>query len=628
MEYSKLANEIIRLVGGSGNIEQVWHCVTRLRFNLVDNAKIDSLALKQLEGVIDVQAQGNQQQIIIGTHVAKVFEAIQEGIHGQPKNKMEKEPEKKEQPSVLNIVMDTISGIFAPVMVAIIGAGLVKGVLSLLLFFQLVPAESTEYLILSMISDAPFYFLPFLIAFPAARKFKTNEYLAVTLAGILMYPSLLDLAKAGEVSSLSFFSLPVQVVNYSSSVIPIILSVWLLSYVHKLVSKIVPGVVRTIFVPLLDLLITAPIMLIVIAPLGNIVGVYIERFFAMLFSVAGPVAGLLMGGILPVIIITGMQYAFFPSTLTGLQTLGYDLILLPMSLVSNMGQAGATLGAALKTKDKEMKATAYSAFLSAVFGITEPAIYGVTLKLKRPFYAALAGGAVGGAIFGTFAVKAFSFGVPGITAIPTYIEQGTTNFIWALSGVGASFITGLVISIITFPKEPQVAGDSPSPIRAADYGKDRQQALERSVQSPVSGKICDLTEVPDKVFSQRIIGQGVAVIPNEGIVHAPVDGIISMITPTNHAIGITSAEGMELIIHIGLETVNEQGENFSLNVKEGQAVKAGDLIMKFDHGVLTGKGYNLITPIIVTNMDEGDDIALLKIGEIKAREPLFYIIKR
>lgn len=444
MNKKDLAKKVISEIGGKENISQSWHCITRLRFNVVDEKKVNMENIKAIEGVMGAQFQNGQFQVIIGNKVGEVFEEITV-ILG--KEFVTNVKEEKNNKGIIDKVFDIISGIFNPILPAITGAGLLKGVMALLTAFNLISTTSSEYTVLNIISDAPFYFLPFLIAFSAAKKFKTSEVLSVTLAGVLMYPTIINYAASGEVASLNFLGLKIPMISYSSTVIPIILGVWLLSYIYKIVDKYVPSLFKIIVTPLVVLLITSVLVLVFIAPLGSYMGVYVEKFFTGLFNVAGPFAGMLLGGTMPLIVMTGMHYAFFPAALSSFGTVGYDVMLLPMNLVSNLAQAGATLAVAVKSKDKNMKSLAASTGISAVFGITEPAIYGVTLKLKKPFYAALIGGTVGGGIFGAFVVKAFTFTLPGITALPSYIEQGTKNFLFALLGVGLSFLVAFIVAL-------------------------------------------------------------------------------------------------------------------------------------------------------------------------------------
>lgn len=577
MDKKELAEKIVQELGGNENILQSWHCITRLRFNVADEEKVNLDGLKALGSVMGAQYQNGQFQVIIGNKVAEVYEQVSQ-VLGSLESSGKNQPVKRKH--VIDAVFDIISGIFAPILPAIVGAGLLKGVLSLIIACKLMVPADSGYVVLNMIADAPFYFLPFLVAFSSARKFKTNEFLAVTIAGVIMYPTIIQYAASGEVASLSLLGLKIPMINYSSTVIPIILGVFLMSYIYKAVDRVVPDVLKVIVTPLVVLFTDAVLVLVVVAPLGSYAGVYVQLFFSYLYKIAGPLAGALLGGLMPLIVITGMHYAFFPSTFLNFSKLGYDTILLPLNLVGNMAQTGAALGVAVKTKDSKMKSLAFSTTVSAFFGITEPAIYGVTLKLKKPFYAALAGGAVGGGIYGTFAVKAFSFSVPGITALPSYVEHGTKNFLFAVLGIGCSFAVAFILTLLS-------------------NFDNKESTME--IGSPLAGKIVPLSEVPDRTFAEGIVGQGVGIIPSEGIVKAPFQGIVSAVTDSRHAIGLTSDQGVELLVHIGIDTVSLGGDGFELLVKEGQTVKKGDILLSFDMEKIKNAGFDLISPVLITN---------------------------
>lgn len=593
MSHRELAEKIIEKIGGTSNINQSWHCITRLRFNVKDKDKVKLDEIKALDGVMGAQFQSGQFQVIIGSAVVKVYQEISDLTDGKLSSS---ETGSGNNAKGLDYIFDIISGIFTPILAAITGSGLLKGIMAILVFFNVLSGDSSTYIVLNAIADATFHFLPFLVAFSAANKFKTNASIAVALAGVLMYPTFMANAAAGEITSLKFIGISIPMNSYASSVIPIILAVFLLSYVEKYAKKIVPDALTIIFVPLISLLVTAPIMLAFIAPLGNMLGVYLEQFFTMLFNFAGPFAGALMGGLMPLIVITGMHYAFFPGTFASLDKFGYDIMLLPMNLVANLSQAGATLAVFFKTKDKKMKQVAFSAVIPAIFGITEPAIYGVTMKLKKPFYASMIGGAVGGAIFGTFAVKSFSFAVPGILAIPTYIEKGSNNFLFAIVGVLSSFAVAFIATfLLKFDigdKETEVTEEVKTIIEKDEVSK---------ILAPMTGVVKNLKDCSDETFSSGIVGKGIGVIPETGQVVAPFKGVVTMTTPTNHAIGVTSETGTEILIHIGLDTVSLNGEGFERLVNEGDSIEVGTPLLNFDLELIKSKGLDLFSPVIVTN---------------------------
>ncbi|MDN7225465.1 beta-glucoside-specific PTS transporter subunit IIABC [Providencia stuartii] len=610
MESKQVAEQIIALIGGQKNISQHWHCITRLRFNLHNNELVNVDELRNIPWVLGVNFQGNQLQVILGSHVTHVFTELHKLV--EPSTSTESLDDQQgsniePKQNFINTFFDFLSGIFTPILPAIIGTGLLKGLLALFDMSGFIQAGSSEYRILYTISDSAFYFLPILLAFSVAKKFKTNEYIAVTLAFILVYPMFQN------EPALSFFGINIPNITYNFTVIPIILGVWLLSYINRWVEKIIPASVKIIFVPLLVLIITSLITLSLLAPLGYYVGECLQQTFSYLFDVAGPIAGLIMGGCLSLLVITGMHYAFFPATFSNFKTLGYDFVLLPISLSSNLAQAGATLAVAIKTKNTKLKSIAYSSSLSAVFGITEPAIYGVTIRLKKPFYAALVGGAIGGGIIGTFAVKAFAFSIPGITALPTYVEAGTNNFLYICLAIAASFSTAFIITLflkwdetgISAPNNQQNAPPSTIGVEPKNIQKQHNnQNIELSLIAPITGETLALENVPDTVFANRIIGDGIAIIPSDNKVYAPADGIVSMVTPSKHAIGITTNDGLDVLIHVGIDTVSLNGEGFTLHVNEKDLVKCGDLLIEFDIENINKHSLSTITPVLITNFDE------------------------
>jgi len=637
MESRQVAKKIIALIGGAGNINQHWHCITRLRFNLYNNELVDAEQIRKIPWVLGVNFHGNQLQVILGSNVTKVFSQLHDIVESgnQEKNELPQKNSTGIKQNPINIFFDFLSGIFTPILPAIIGTGLLKGLLSLFDITGFIPNGSSEYRLLYVISDSAFYFLPILLAFSVAKKFKTNEYIAVTLAFILVYPMFQN------ESEISFFGISIPDITYNFTVIPIILGVWLLSYIHRWVEKIIPASVKIIFVPLIVLTLTSIITLSLLAPLGYYVGEYLQKTFSYLFEIAGPVAGFIMGGCLSLLVITGMHYAFFPATFSNFKTLGYDFVLLPISLTSNLAQAGATLAVAIKSKNTKLKSIAYSSAISAVFGITEPAIYGVTMRLKKPFYAALAGGAVGGGIVGTFAVKTFSFSIPGITALPTFIDTSSNNFYYICLAIVTSFIIAFIITLILKIDESSFENNN-KPLGDEEVNKDSSQDLPSenmsetvvtnnvpinlSLMSPITGKILAIEKVPDTVFANKIIGNGVAIIPSDNKVYAPADGIISMITPSKHAIGLTTDEGVDILIHVGIDTVSLNGEGFTLHVNELDRVKSGDLLIEFDIENILKHSLSIITPVLITNFDEFSELHITEQENVICNENIIFTV--
>ncbi|MEI2279692.1 beta-glucoside-specific PTS transporter subunit IIABC [Paenibacillus polysaccharolyticus] len=652
MNHRELSKEIIRLTGGQENITQAWHCITRLRFNVREEKKVQLEQIRALDGVLGAQFQNDQFQVVIGNKVAAVYEELEDQLKQAGATEREAEPPRSRG---LNAVLDTISGIFTPILPAIVGTGMLKGILALLVTLGAIQETSGEYQILASIANAAFYFLPFLLAVSSARKFKVNEYIALTLAGTLLYPTILNAYLENHLEPIRFLSLPVSIVNYTQSVIPIILGVWLLSYVHRWVDRFIPGPVKVIFTSMIVLVITVPILLIAIGPLGNYIGIYLEIGTSWLFAHSGPLTGIVLGGLMPVIVMTGMHYAFFPGTLQNLSKLGYDVLLLPLNLVANMSQAGAVMAVFLKTKNKSMKSIALSSGISAFLGITEPAIYGVTLKLKKPFYASIIGGAAGGGFITAVGLKCFGFAVPGLLSLPLYIgpNGGMANFWYALIGVGISFVVSFTVTLLLKWDEPitqQPAGASSSaiaPTTASESAK-RSETTNQSNQipatppvtvhsieekkgeifSPLTGELVSLKELPDPTFAEEMTGKGIAIFPKEGRVTAPFDGTVTMIAKSKHAIMLTSSSGIDILIHVGLNTVSLKGKFFEEKVVIGQRVNKGDLLLEFDIESIQAAGIDLTTPVIVANTPDYLDVVPVQVkGVVPMNELLLLTVR-
>jgi PTS system beta-glucosides-specific IIC component len=646
MNNKELSKEIISLIGGSSNINQAWHCITRLRFNVDDEKKVQLEKITSLDGVLGAQFQNDQFQVVIGNHVAAVYEELEAQLEqgGSPALSNEHSTQPQSKAKGINAVLDTISGIFTPVLPAIVGTGMLKGVLALLVSLHVLQEKSGEFQVMSMIANAAFYFLPFLLAVSAARKFKVNEYLALTMAGTLMYPTILDAFNANKLDPIQFLSLNVSIVNYSQSVIPIILGVWLLSYVYRIVDKFIPATVKIIFTPMLVLAITVPILLIFIGPLGNFMGVYLERGTSWLFAHAGPLTGIILGGLMPLIVMTGMHYAFFPGTLQNLGKLGYDVLLLPINLVTNMSQAGAVFAVFLKTKNKTMKSIALSSGISALLGITEPALYGVTLKLKKPFYASIVGGAVGGGFITAVGLKCFGFAVPGLLSLPLYIQPdgGMKNFVYALIGLFLSMAVSFTLTLIlgwedgtqaAQNEQANAVKDSNSKANPTVSSEDEPKVLsiadrKGQVMSPLAGELVPLNELSDETFSKELTGKGIAIKPSEGIVRAPFDGIVTMIAKSKHAIMLRSQDGIELLIHVGLDTVSLKGNHFDVMVSVDQEVRQGDVLMTFELDKIEAAGLEIVSPVIVTNTPDYLEVVPVHVkGVISVSDLLLFTVR-
>ncbi|AWG40274.1 PTS beta-glucoside transporter subunit EIIBCA [Bacillus velezensis] len=607
MDYHKISKEILQLVGGEENVQSVIHCMTRLRFNLYDNAKADRSGLEQTEGVMGTNISGGQFQIIIGNHVPKVYQALMEssGLSDESANKTS-----KQKKNVLSAVFDVISGVFTPILPAIAGAGMIKGLVALAVTFGWMSEKSETHSILTAFGDGAFYFLPLLLAVSAARKFRCNPYVAAAVAGAILHPDLTALLGAGK--SISFIGLPVTAATYSSTVIPILLAIWLMSYVEKGIDRITPSSLKLIAVPMLTLVIVVPVTLITVGPLGAILGNYLSVGVNDLFNHAGIAAMILLAGTFSLIIMTGMHYALVPIMINNIAQNGHDYIL-PAMFLANMGQAGASFAVFLKSKNKTFKSLAFTTGITALMGITEPAMYGVNMRLKKPFAAALIGGAAGGAFYGVTGVASYIVGGnAGLPSIPVFIGP---TFLYALIGLFISFAAGMAAALLIGFEDVQSERDKASETPGVTAGGE-------IIHSPIKGEVKALSEVNDSVFSGGMMGKGFAILPEEGAAVSPVEGRVTAVFKTKHAIGITSTRGAEVLIHIGLDTVRLDGRHFEMHVKEGDTVAPGDLLITFDIDEIKAAGFDVITPVIITNTDQYSFTDVKKSGMVKPNEAL------
>ena len=502
--------------------------------------------------------------------------------------------------------MDTISGIMAPVIPAIIGAAMIKVLLTLLPMIGVLSTNGQTYQLLSVIGDGAFFFMPVLIAISASKKFGTNMYYAASIALIMLHPNLITLMNtahdAGQTVKFLKY-IPVTYASYSYSVIPIILAVYSLRYVERFVDKITPVVTKNFLKPMLVVLIEAPIALIILGPLGAICGNGLSTVVYAIHDKLGFIAIGLVAGVYPFVVMAGMHHAFTPITLGMLATTGYENFIGIGELCSNMAQGAASLAVALRSKNKDFKQIAGSSAFSALFaGITEPALYGVTLRLKRPMLGACIGGAVGGLVGGFFQMKCFGIATPAIVTIVQYVEKGKpqTLLFAALTILVTVVVTFVATLIIGF--EDIVDEDDD-----LDFVEESNAQLldnEISITSPVEGKVIPLTEVKDPTFSQEILGKGAAIIPEKGVVYAPFDGKVDAVFETGHALGLVSEDGVELLVHVGIDTVNLKGKHFTPKKKSGDTMKKGDILLEFDIDKIKADGYDVTTPIIISNTEQ------------------------
>ncbi len=625
MNYQDLAKVIIDKVGGEENVKSLTHCATRLRFNLKDDQKPDEKTLKSTPGIMGVVNKGGQYQVIIGSDVGNVYKEIitQTNIAND-----EAKSEGEDKRSAFAKVIDTITGIFTPILPAITAAGMLKAVLSILVVFKVLTTESQSYQIINFMADAAFYFLPILLAVSSAQKFKANPFLAMMVGGILLHPNfvaMVNIAKEGG-EAIKLMGLPISAVTYSSSVIPIILSVWFMSYIEPLADKVSPKAIKFFSKPMITIFIVGTASLVVLGPIGYLISDAISNGITALESVSPWIVPLLVGTFSPLLVATGTHYGLVPIGINNRMTTGYDTVIYPGMLASNVSQGAAAIGVGVKSKDSTIKQLAYSAGLTGLFGITEPALYGVNLRFKTPLYAAMIGGAAGGLFMGICRVRNFSGGSPGLLTLPSYIGDNTLSFFYyACIGAAISIVVTFIATLILY-KDP-VAEEKEEADESTTKETPNLSIGGATIVSPLQGNLHSLKYVDDGMFSEEILGQGVAIEPAEGTVLSPVNGIVSATFESKHAIGITSEDGVELLIHVGIDTVQLNGEGYEYFVEKGQEIQIGDKLIQFDLEGIKAKGYKVITPVVITNSAEVGDILIANEGPIHFGEEVIKVMK-
>lgn len=585
MKYLDLATDILNYMGGASNIKKVWHCATRLRFNVKDNNKVNQKELEKLKGIIQVVYGHEQWQLVIGTQVADVYDQLinMKEIKDSKNLIKEKEAKNKERTGflgLLNKFISFISSLFMPFLNAICGAGVLKGVLALCTTMKWLKETSGTYVLLNAAADSLFYFLPIFIAFNAAKQLKVDRFVSVTIAGALLYPQITTLATKNI--TIKFLGIPVIPMSYSSSVIPIILSIWLLSYLEPMLKRLIPDSLKYVFVALIELVIMVPLTLIVVGPIGSTISSALANSIMTIYNHASLFAGLLIGGLWQVIVMFGFHWMILPLIMSNIAKLGQDPIF-PIACAAVMSQAGAALGVFLKAKDNKTKQISGSACIAAIFGITEPTLYGVTLKYKKPFYIAISCSALGGIVIGLSNVEAHAFAFPSILSIPTYLGHG---FVGEIIGLIISFVGAAILTYF--------------------WGLPNELNNKEDFRIPVEGKKVSLKDVSDPVFSSGKLGDGIGIVPMSNELVAPISGTITATFKTNHAIGITDDFGTQILIHIGINTVELKGKYFKCLVKKGDKVRKGQKLIIFDYKLIEEAGYDCT--VIMTVLNDKDHL--------------------
>ncbi|HGM7031530.1 TPA: beta-glucoside-specific PTS transporter subunit IIABC [Serratia liquefaciens] len=610
MDYKQLGLEILLQVGGKDNVSKLTHCATRLRMEFNDDSKVQAKAIESLPGVISVVERGGQFQIVVGNNVQQTFRAMQKEIGDLSGRQSEKNSQARG--GVISQIISVISTTFTPVIPAITGAGMIKALLAILKLTGVIDAASPTYHLLDTIADAAFFFLPVLLAYGAAIKFECNPILAMTIAGALLHPNLAQMLAAGTV--IDFVGIPVRLADYAGSVLPIIFTVWLMSYIERFAEKVSPTMIKFFTKPMIILLVTAPLALVVVGPFGIFLNDLVAAGAAIVDGKASWLIPMLMGGLQPFLVITGTAWAMTPIATGQLSKNGFEMINGPGMLASNIAQGAATLCVAFRTKNKNLRQLASSAGFTALLGITEPSLYGVTLKLRKPLIAAMIGGGCAGIYAGLSGLVRYAFVSPGLAALPAFIGENPMNIVHAL-------ITCAIAIVVTFALTWMLGFDDPVE-ETGSGGSEAVSGAEQQIFSPLNGQLVALAQVNDDVFSQGLLGQGVAIRPQEGVLRAPLTGEVVTFLPSMHAVGIKGDNGVELLVHIGIDTVNLAGQHFTSELKVGDRVQVGDELVRFDLAAIVGLGYDITTPVLVVNSEVFPELNCRQPGAVDFGQPI------
>ncbi|EQM52869.1 PTS diacetylchitobiose transporter subunit IIC [Lactiplantibacillus plantarum EGD-AQ4] len=664
MAYEDLSKKIIAGVGGKDNVKSVVHCTTRLRFKLKDESVAHTDELKDTDGVITVVQSGGQYQVVIGNEVADVYDTLIKVGGFADGGSVPDDYGEDEKMSIFDRFIDLISGIFSPILGVLCAAGMIKGFDAMFLAFGWLSENSGTYKILYAIGDGFFYFLPIVLGMTAAKKFHLDTYIGVAIGMALCYPDIVALNSSKTVLTTlfsgtffesqihaTFLGIPVVMMTYTSSVIPIILAVWFASKIQKLAKKVVPTVVKTFLVPFITLLIAVPVTFLIIGPIATWISDGLSTACVAIYDISPVLAGVVMGAFWQVFVIFGVHWGFVAVAMANLASSGYDPIVV-LSLAASFAQTGVVLGILLQTKNEKTKGIAFPAFISGIFGVTEPAIYGLTLPRKRPFILSCIASAIGGGIIGFAGTRLWMMGGMGIFSIPAAInaKTGINGAVYGLIiAMAIAMVLGFALQMLFGYKsvdgndkqvkvdatattaEPVMAGGASvetTPTGAATKVEpDVTYNAATNLSSPETGEIVPLSEVKDEVFSSGAMGKGVAIEPTDGTLYAPADGEIALVFPTGHAVGLNTSDGAEILMHIGMDTVELEGKGFETLVQKGETVKAGQPLVKFDIDAIKAAGYPVTTPIVVTNSKNYHDVKLAfpNAKDVNATEPLLQL---
>lgn len=594
VDYAASAKQIIKYVGGKNNISKLIHCSTRLRFSLVDYGKANLDELKKIDGVLGAVNASGQCQVIIGNNVVEMFDAINKQLGTLDPNKKSGNAPKEKW---YEVGLDYLIAIFQPLVPAIAGGGVLKALVMLCGMLGWLSDKSSIYQVLNFVGTAPIYFLPILVAITTARKLNVNVLVAVSAVGALVLPDMVTALGKG----MNLLGVGITNITYSSQVFPAILAVFFYALLEKWITKWSPKPIRIFFVPMLSMTLTVLATLFVLGPIGYYLGVGLTAVIMFLFNHFGFVATALLASLLPIMVSMGMHKALIPYAVAAMSTSGKELLYLPASLAHNMSECGMAFAIAIRTKDKKLRSTAISAGISALFGITEPAIYGIDLQHKRALFGVMASSFIGGGAIGLLGIKAFALVGPGLASLPMYVDKADpSNLIKAIVMFFVSIVLSFIIGLFVWKDDVVVEDKKPE---------------EEKLDVPIKGEIISLNDVNDDVFSNGVLGEGIAVRPSEGKLVAPADGTVLMVYETGHALGMKTKGGAELLFHIGLDTVKLKGKYFKPVVEQGQEVKKGDTLIEFDLDKIKKAGFDVTTMMVVTEYnDEKIDFPAVDVG--------------
>ncbi|MDH6458228.1 PTS system beta-glucosides-specific IIC component [Fusobacterium sp. PH5-7] len=611
--YDQLAKEIIFLIGGENNIVNLTHCVTRLRFKLKDETKTDENSLSKLKGVISIVKGNGQFQVVVGNAVEDIFNAIQRQYSiGETEVK-----EEKKSGTLFTRALNMMSAILNPIVIALAGAGMIKALLVILTTtLGILDTSGGTYKILAAAGNSVFYFLPLFLAYSSAKAFKCNPYIALTIVATLMEPNFTKLmSKPGDMTS--FLGIPVVLIGYSGSLVPAIVSILIYSKLEKVLKKFIPKNIELFALSFVALLIMVPLTIIVIGPIGVYLADQVGNLVNFLSVKNGLLTGAVIGAGWTFLVMLGVQWGVVPIMINNISTYGYDVIR-PMIAAATFASAGAAFGVFLKAKNKENKAYALSATIPALLGgITEPIVYGISLKYRKPFIAQVIGGAIAGGFMGMMHTKAIVYVFPALTTLPAFLGE---TFVYYVIGITLAFvITAVITYFLGIDEKDDIE------IHEKNSSNTKNEAEDIIIKSCIEGEAIELSKVKDEAFASGSIGKGVGIIPQKGVLYAPADGEISTVFVTGHAVGMVTDKEAEILMHIGINTVEMNGEGFIKKVKDGQKVKAGDILIEFDIEKIKRAGYDTTTMMVISNSEEYSDIGVLNLGEVKQNNDILII---